>query len=83
LSPDRRQQLSEFWHTALRARIGLRIASENIGSLRVELYQARRELNSPELEALFLTPSLDDPRHEIWIVHKRISIEEPDAQANE
>ncbi len=60
--------LLELLYEALRAEIGVSVATEDVGKLRQKLYALRRE--DPSLRCLSLVPSPVNPNGELWILKK-------------
>lgn len=63
----------ELWYQALRAKVGIRIRTDNPAALRPKLYAARVECLDPELNELTLRLP-HGISNEVWIVHKKISV---------
>jgi hypothetical protein len=74
-------ELLSLLYSALRAEIGISVATDNVERLRNKLYAARKSLMDPDLELLFLAPDPDRPSTHLFIAKKRITLEgAPDAE---
>lgn len=71
--------LLEFWYAGLRAKVGVRVRTQTgTNRLRSELYKVRKENADPQLWDLAVCISRTDPTNELWIVHKKITVNIPD-----
>lgn len=60
--------LLDLWYSALKAKLGIAIETDNRAILRQHLYRARAEANKPELESIvMIIPEKED---EIWLVQR-------------
>lgn len=62
-------ELVALWRRAGKAKIGIRIKTDDRSLLRWQLYSARKESGSTEFEHLGITTSEKSP-DEVWIVNK-------------
>lgn len=62
-------ELTTLWYDALRAEIGIEVATDNPMRLRAELYRLREQLADPELYALVVTLH-PQTGASVWIAHK-------------
>lgn len=64
------QNFLEFLYQALEHPYGIAVSTNNPERLRVRLYEARRQAQNPNFEALTFTPSRSNPAGELWIIRK-------------
>lgn len=67
-----KEELTKIWYEALKSKVGIRVATDNIVQLKAQLYNERRELADPHLKKLEIRQSPDKPESEIWVAHKEV-----------
>lgn len=59
-----------FLYRALASPVGIVLSSADVPADIQKLHKARREANDPDLKALTIMVSRDNPSSEVWIAHQ-------------
>lgn len=71
--PDK-LDLLEYWYRAAHSQVGICVPTNNAKLLKEKLYNVRRNAQDPLLDELMLASSPAAPESEVWIIHKKVSL---------
>lgn len=74
LNAEQELRCRELWYAALAATVGIRLRTTNFEYLRAQLYSYRKQIDDPDLMILSIVPSPENPKDEMWILRKKITV---------